>query len=74
MKKILKYSILVVSLSLTAIPSAHADRDKDKDKDKDKLNLGHQRTAPEIDPSLALSGLALLAGSLSVVHARRSKG
>jgi hypothetical protein len=70
MKSILKYSILAVSLSLTAIPSAHADRDKDKD----KPTPGHERTAPEIDPSLALSGLALLGGSLSVVHARRSKG
>jgi hypothetical protein len=66
MKSILKYSILAVSLSLTAIPSARADRNKP--------TPGHERTAPEIDPSLALSGLALLAGSLSVVHARRSKG
>lgn len=61
MKSILKYSILAVSLSLTAIPSARADKNKPA------------KTAPEVDPSLALSGLALLAGSLSVAHARRSK-
>jgi hypothetical protein len=29
--------------------------------------------APEIDPSLAVSGLALLAGSLTVLRARKRK-
>lgn len=63
MKPILKYSLLVLALSLTAVPSVRA-HDHDP----------HRRTAPEVDPALAISGLALLFGSLSVAHARRSKG
>ena len=65
MKTILKYLLLSVSLSLTATPSAYAG----------KPHPGPSPVgAPEIDPSLAISGLAFLAGSLSVAHARRSKG
>ena len=30
-------------------------------------------TTPEIDPSLAISGLTLLVGSLAVMRAKRSK-
>jgi hypothetical protein len=33
----------------------------------------NDRTAPEVDPGLALSGIALLGGSLTVLRARRSK-
>jgi hypothetical protein len=35
------------------------------------VNLG--TGTPEIDPSLAISGLTLLAGSLAVMRAKRSK-
>ena len=31
------------------------------------------RTAPEVDPGLAASGLMLLGGAIAVVRARRSK-
>ena len=61
MKTLLKYVLLSVSLSLTAIPSAHAVK-------HDPV------TASEVDLSLAISGLTLLAGALAVVHVRRSKG
>jgi uncharacterized lipoprotein YajG len=33
----------------------------------------HPATTPEIDPSLAISGLTLLAGSLAVLRAKRGK-
>ncbi len=66
MKAILKYSLLALALSLTAVPSARALDGPGP--------TAVPRTAPEVDPSLAISGLALLAGSLSVAHARRSKG
>ena len=64
MKPVLKYSLLALALSL-AVPNANAfDHDRHKHDAK---------TAPEVDPSLALSGLALLVGSLLVARARRSK-
>jgi hypothetical protein len=64
LKTILKYSLLTLALSF-AVPSARA---------LDRPRPVSSHTAPEVDPSLAISGLALLAGSLSVAHARRSKG
>jgi hypothetical protein len=68
MKTILKYSLLALVLSLASASSAHADGgDNKNNKDKGK------KSAPEIDPTLAVTGLALLAGSLSVAYARRSK-
>jgi tartrate dehydratase beta subunit/fumarate hydratase class I family protein len=62
MKTILKYSLLALAFSLTTVRIAHA------------APTTAARTAPEVDPSLAMSGLALLVGSLSVARARRSKG
>jgi len=66
MKTFLKYSLLAMALSLTASPRAHAG-------DTPRPTAA-PKTAPEVDPTLAVTGLALLAGSLSVVRARRSKG
>jgi hypothetical protein len=68
LKTILKYGPLALALALTVALNARA------------LDHGHHpdprdsRTAPEVDPSLAISGLALLGGALSVALARRSKG
>jgi LPXTG-motif cell wall-anchored protein len=67
-KTILKYSLLALALSLMAAPNARAHEDPVKPRPTPE-----PKTAPEVDPSLAISGLALLAGSLSVAHARRSK-
>ena len=65
MRKILKLSLLAIPLSLAAVPSAHARQPRPEPSPK---------TAPEIDPNLAIGGLVFLAGSLSVAHARTSKG
>jgi hypothetical protein len=80
MKTFLKYSLLVLALSLTVVPSAFGGPHSPPP--PPPPNPPHQgppppprpTTAPEVDPSLAISGLALLVGSLSVAHARRSKG
>jgi hypothetical protein len=84
MKTILKYSLLAILL--TAIPGAYATGLGPTPPPPPPPGPTHEpppppppppdppRTAPEIDPSLAISALALLAGSLSVAHARRSKG
>lgn len=76
----MKYCLLALVLSLTVPRNARA-------LDHDALAPGHDiraiddgrhspkntRTAPEIDPTLAISGLALLGGALSVALVRRSK-
>lgn len=64
MKTCLKYALLALGLSLTAGISAHA---------QPISSVPKPTTAPEIDPSLAVSGLALLAGTLSVSRARLLK-
>jgi len=75
MKNLLKYSLLALAITLTASISAHADGWSDwgwgqpKHHHHDKpANL-----APEVDPSLALSGLTLLGGTLTVLRSRRRK-
>ena len=65
MKMMQKHLLLALLLLLTAVPMAHAHKTPPKPEPK---------TAPEVDPALALSGLTLLAGSLVVARARRSKG
>lgn len=59
-KNLLKYSLLVLGLALGTCVSAHG------------MVFTHP-TKPEIDPSLAISGLTLLAGTLAVLRVRRSK-
>ena len=61
-----KHLLLALLLLLTAVPRAHAHKPPPPPKPEPK-------TAPEVDPALAVSGLALLVGSLSVANARRSK-
>jgi len=69
LKTILKCLLLALALSLTASTSARAGGF-----DPFPKPTPTPKTAPEVDPSLAISGLALLAGTLSVARARRSKG
>jgi hypothetical protein len=57
-KNLLKYTLLVLGLALGTCVSAHG------------MMFTHK---PEIDPSLAISGLTLLAGTLAVLRVRRSK-
>jgi hypothetical protein len=59
-KSLLKYVLLVSGLALGTCTTAHA-----------LVFGGHH--APEVDPSLAISALTLLAGSLAVLRVRRKK-
>ena len=58
MKSFLKYALGVLGILLGTCASAHA------------LMFRH---SPEVDPSLAISALTLLAGSLAVLGIRRKK-
>ena len=65
MKIAFKYSLLVLALTLGSSIAAHAH-----------YKEGRPQTpppAPEVDPSLAISGITLLAGTLTVARARRRK-
>jgi hypothetical protein len=65
LKKILKYSVLGLALAVSASTSVHADaRHHDRPREE-------PRTAPEVDPSVAIAGFTLLAGMLTVLRARR---
>jgi hypothetical protein len=70
MKTALKCSLLTLALALAAAPSAHAKPQPQPQPQPTPYKPGK---APEVDPALATTGLALLAGSLAVVRARRSK-
>lgn len=66
MKKVLKHALLVTGAALILSVTAHGQNSSSGQ------GAGAGKvTAPEVDPALALSGLALLAGSLTVVRARR---
>jgi hypothetical protein len=62
-KNLLMNTLVVLGLVLGTCASAHG------------MVFGGRIPAstPEIDPSLAISGLTLLAGSLAVLRAKRSK-
>jgi hypothetical protein len=71
-KNILKYLFVVLVLALTMSSRANAkgwwwDHPKTPPPTHDGW------TAPEVDPSLAMGGLTLLAGSLTVLRSRRRK-
>ncbi len=57
-KNLLKYALTVLGLALGTCSTAHA------------LVFRH---VPEVDPSIAISALTLLAGSLVVLRVRRKK-
>ncbi len=58
-KNLLKYALVMLGLALGTCDAAHA------------LAFGHK--IPEVDPSLAIGALTLLAGSLAVLRVRRKK-
>jgi hypothetical protein len=66
MKKILKQTLLVTGAAVILSVSAHGQSGS-----AGQGAGAGKVTAPEIDPALALGGLALLAGSLTVMRARR---
>jgi len=70
MKDPLKYVVLTLLVVLGSRVAANATPDKKSDLPP---TPGHDRTAPEISPSLAVVGLCLLAGALTVVRRRLDK-
>jgi hypothetical protein len=64
----MKYSLLALTLGLVVSTVASADP---WDKKPKKNHDPDTPSAPEVDPGMAMSGLALLAGALTVVRARR---
>lgn len=84
MLKLLKYSVLALVLALGSSTFAHAETTATVDggllgtilswlfpPPPGNNNNHHGNTAPEIDPSLATSGLLLLGGTLVVTRRRR---
>ncbi|MGA9243941.1 MAG: hypothetical protein WBW03_18395 [Silvibacterium sp.] len=67
MKKLLKYSFLVLALGLGMITAAHAAPTSTTS------TVPKPSTAPEVDPSLAMGGISLVAGTLAVLRARCHK-
>jgi hypothetical protein len=57
MKNFLKFAFVTLGFALGTCTAAYAA----------------PHPAPEVDPSLVISGLTLLAGSLAVLRVRRSK-
>jgi len=62
----LKYSFLGLALVVGASATANASP-------RDSWHHDHPQHAPEVDPALAISGLSLLGGTLTVLRARRRK-
>jgi hypothetical protein len=86
MKKILKCSFLGLALAIGASTAAHADPWRtdpwrsynpryhyDPPRPQPRFPKQEPRTAPELDPSLSISGILLLGGSLTVLRARHRK-
>ena len=69
MKTMLQYSCLVLALAAGTATSAHAGVRKLKN--PPTILPPGKFVAPEVDPSMAITGLSLLAGSLAVTRARR---
>jgi hypothetical protein len=60
-KNLLKYAFVVLGLAFCTCTVAHA------------VVFGGHVSTPEVDPSLAIGGLTLLAGTLAVLRTRRGK-
>lgn len=80
MKNLLKYSLLALAIMFTASTSAHAGglggilAGLFGPPPPPKPPPPTTHVGPEVDPSMAFTGLALLAGTLTVMRAKRAKG
>jgi LPXTG-motif cell wall-anchored protein len=63
MSNILKFALLTLVLVVGGNTAAHAN----------PAATSRPKTAPEVDPSLAVVGVSLLAGTLTVLRARKRK-
>jgi hypothetical protein len=66
MKKVLKHVLLVAGAAVILSISAHGQSGS-----AGQGAGAGKATAPEVDPALTVGGLALLAGSLTIMRARR---
>jgi len=60
-RNLLKYSLAMLGLALGICPLAFG------------FALKNHTSVPEVDPSLAIGGLTLLAGTIAVLRIRRKK-
>jgi len=67
--KLFKHSFLILSLALGISASAHAEPWHHQD----RYRKPKAHEAPEVDPTLAIGGFSLLAGTLTVLRAQRRK-
>lgn len=72
MNHLLKYSLMGLVLTLAASTSAHAHGWGWVPPRWEPLPAPKPHVAPEVDPSLAISGIALLAGTLAVARSKRA--
>lgn len=72
MKMLLRYSFLALGLALGASTAAHADPSWWQPSPGPTPNPSPSE-APEVDPSLAISGFSLVAGALVVMRSRARK-
>jgi hypothetical protein len=71
-KKLMMATLFTLALILALSPRALADPADDRwDHHRDRHH--DDNTAPEVDPGLAIGGLTLLGGSLTVLRARRRR-
>jgi LPXTG-motif cell wall-anchored protein len=70
MKSLMKYAVLTLVLTFGASVAANA---APLPPCKDGGPSACSKSAPEVDPSLAGAGIALLGGTLVVLRARRRK-
>jgi hypothetical protein len=66
MKNFVKYTLLTLVLTFGVSTAAHAAPCS-------TVDFNCKPSAPEVDPSLAVAGFSLLAGTLTVLRARSRK-
>lgn len=76
MKSLTKYVLLTLVLAFGASTAANAKTDRwwsPPTWDRKPLKSDPTPVAPEVDPSLAIGGISLLAGGLTILRARKGK-
>jgi hypothetical protein len=66
MMKTKLFSVVLLSLAMSAAIAGDGDHDRDN-------GGGHWIAAPEIDPGQAISALMLLSGTVAVLRGRRNR-
>lgn len=72
MKTFLQYSVLVLALAMGTSTRAHA-REHEGHEPPQTKNPPCDNVAPEVDPSMAITGFSMLGGTLMVLRSRLRK-